>query len=107
MLICVRVFCRGRLLYGCAFSLVSGEVLSLLIIAARAFEILFGWRRGHKKMMQTIREPQREPLVNDRIMHTLFAHLFLSLDLVSAHAIATMHEMRYDLEAPKGNFSVC
>ena len=42
-----------------------------------------------------------------RIMHSLFAHLFFSLDLVSAHAIATMHEMRYDLEAPKGNFSVC
>ena len=58
-------------------------------------------------MMQTIREPQREPLVNGRIMHSLFAHLFFSLDLVSAHAIATMHEMRYYLEASKGNFSVC
>ena len=43
MLICVRVFFRGRLLYGCVFSLVSGDVLCLLIIAARAFEILFGW----------------------------------------------------------------
>ena len=91
---CVFYFGRTR----SATALLTNVLLHVICVAQR---------RGHKKRMQTIRVPQREPLVNGRIMHTLFAHLFLSLDLVSAHAIATMHEMRYYLEAPKDNFSVC